>query len=448
MPQVGIDKSESFYRVFGFSADGLEFRRFTLRRLIARQRRSTTLVCGNVGRQSAVFNRLAEERLMSSESKIGALPKGQRNDGLARLAGSLRRKGMQLAEIEAKLLAANDRRCEPPLSDNEVRTIAASVARYEAGGPDPLEQAFAATEAEYPSKYLQFLALCNYLQNERRDLSIALPLKRIASLFDCNWTRVQQFRHRAVKDGMLKLANDYIPHRLAATYFFVPNSSTTTRTSSSLWLSTSLSAKSPGARSTLAACTSPNEQRVLRLAARGFRLFPCRPRSKVPLLKAWPQKATCDSAEVRNWLRKNPDVNWACATGEASGVWVLDIDGADALAAILHRFKEHNYFPETLCTRTGRENGYHLYFIYPRDGRIRVGNRARIKNWHRDLDVRGEGGYVMVPPSLWSDDKAALEGRKPLPLRPYRFLRGDDHPIAKAPDWLLEIVGTADGRTT
>jgi hypothetical protein len=45
---------------------------------------------------------------------------GHRNDGLARLAGSLRRKGATQEQLEAQLLEANLRRCRPPLDDVEV----------------------------------------------------------------------------------------------------------------------------------------------------------------------------------------------------------------------------------------------------------------------------------------------------------------------------------------
>jgi putative DNA primase/helicase len=55
---------------------------------------------------------------------------GQRNSGLASLAGTMRRRGMPLAAIEAALLQVNLLQCEPPLSEEEVLRIAKSVARY------------------------------------------------------------------------------------------------------------------------------------------------------------------------------------------------------------------------------------------------------------------------------------------------------------------------------
>ncbi len=62
-----------------------------------------------------------------------AIPDGQRNATLASLAGTMRRRGMTAAEIEAALVAVNAHRCQPPLPDDEVRAIAASVGRYRPG---------------------------------------------------------------------------------------------------------------------------------------------------------------------------------------------------------------------------------------------------------------------------------------------------------------------------
>lgn len=64
----------------------------------------------------------------------GAIPEGARNDTLTQLAGAMRRKGATPDAIRAALLAENAARCSPPLSEDEVRAIAASVGRYESAG--------------------------------------------------------------------------------------------------------------------------------------------------------------------------------------------------------------------------------------------------------------------------------------------------------------------------
>ncbi len=62
------------------------------------------------------------------------LGEGQRNIGLARMAGAMRRYGMCQASILAALTVENDTRCVPPLEDAEVFNIARSISRYEPGG--------------------------------------------------------------------------------------------------------------------------------------------------------------------------------------------------------------------------------------------------------------------------------------------------------------------------
>jgi putative DNA primase/helicase len=66
-----------------------------------------------------------------TDDSDGSIPEGERNARLTSLAGTMRRRGMTAAEIEPALLAVNAGRCHPPLSDREVRMIAASVGRYE-----------------------------------------------------------------------------------------------------------------------------------------------------------------------------------------------------------------------------------------------------------------------------------------------------------------------------
>lgn len=55
---------------------------------------------------------------------------GSRNDTLTRIAGSLRRQGLEPPVIEAALLEINTRQCSPPLDRDEVSGIARSVGRY------------------------------------------------------------------------------------------------------------------------------------------------------------------------------------------------------------------------------------------------------------------------------------------------------------------------------
>lgn len=74
------------------------------------------------------------------ETDGNAIPAGQRNAALARLAGSMRRVGMNREEILGALERVNVGRCQPPLPSREVERIAGSIARYE---PDQVAVAVA-----------------------------------------------------------------------------------------------------------------------------------------------------------------------------------------------------------------------------------------------------------------------------------------------------------------
>lgn len=406
-------------------------------------------------------------------SDIGILPKGSRNDGLTRLGGAMRRSGSSLAQIEAALFEANSRRCRPPLTGLEVNRIARSVASYPVGGPDPLDAAWQAVSAQpCGSNFDRFVALARQLQVVRPGQTVALPLERIGELMGLDWTTARGYRRTAVREGLLELVGKHVPHIRAALFRVqlssegrdfplgkefpvgIPTSYVNSSFSNGL---VGICANAPSGNERGAPSGNgddtmePNEREaeVLRLAARGFRLFPCRPGSKIPQIKAWQDKATCDVAQLSKWFEKFKGCNWALATGEESGVWVLDVDSDAAGAAMMRRFHSHCYIgPETLCVVTGRHFGYHLYFSYPKGARI--ANKTGIKGWHEDLDVRGAGGYVMIPPSIWSDDaeKAKAEGREIRPSRPYTFLQGDGCPVAEAPGWLLAVIGVMSAAET
>jgi putative DNA primase/helicase len=66
------------------------------------------------------------------------IPEGRRNDSLMSLAGTMRRRGMGADEIEAALFVTNIKRCNPPLAEEEIRKIAASVCRYKPAVEDAI----------------------------------------------------------------------------------------------------------------------------------------------------------------------------------------------------------------------------------------------------------------------------------------------------------------------
>ena len=71
-----------------------------------------------------------------AEPVADRIPEGKRNAALTSLAGSMRHRGMTEDEILIALRGVNRNRCEPPLDEDELATIAKSVAGYEPAETD------------------------------------------------------------------------------------------------------------------------------------------------------------------------------------------------------------------------------------------------------------------------------------------------------------------------
>ena len=61
-------------------------------------------------------------------------------------------------------------------------------------------------------------------------------------------------------------------------------------------------------------------------ARSGISVFPCKPRTKEPLIKEWQNRATTDEHQVRAWWGQWPEANIGIPTGAANGFIALDID--------------------------------------------------------------------------------------------------------------------------
>src|SRR6266404_2185075 len=80
---------------------------------------------------------------------------------------------------------------------------------------------------------------------------------------------------------------------------------------------------------------------ALHLADRGLAVFPCQPQSKRPATMHGAKDATRDPGAIETWWRQVPIYNLAVATGQVSGIIVLDVDNIDAEAE-LHKLEEEN----------------------------------------------------------------------------------------------------------
>jgi hypothetical protein len=119
----------------------------------------------------------------------------------------------------------------------------------------------------------------------------------------------------------------------------------------------------------------------------------CKSPGKHPRLAHGVKAASSDPDTVAEFWTRYPDSNIGIATGGSIGLVVLDIDGPEGEASLAALEAEHGPLPPTAKATTGK--GWHLWYQRAADDPpvpSRVGVRP-------GLDIRGEGGYVVAPPS-------------------------------------------------
>lgn len=101
-----------------------------------------------------------------------------------------------------------------------------------------------------------------------------------------------------------------------------------------------------------------------------------------------------DETQVRQWWQDWPNANVGIVTGIDSDLLVLDVDGDKGEASLATLEARFGSLPATAQTRTG-SGGRHILFHHP--GGRRIPNRTRFLP---NLDIRGDGGLIVAPPSL------------------------------------------------
>lgn len=149
---------------------------------------------------------------------------------------------------------------------------------------------------------------------------------------------------------------------------------------------------------------------------------------KHPLHGKWQEKATTNPDTITGWWRYRPNANVGIGTGEASGIFVLDVDPDNGGMETLEKLEaEHGTLPATWAVETG-SGGLHYYFQWPGfDLRNSAGKLGP------GLDTRGNGGQVVAPPSV--------SGKGP-------YVSSKTPVIAEAPAWLLDMLRPAQPRPT
>ena len=174
------------------------------------------------------------------------------------------------------------------------------------------------------------------------------------------------------------------------------------------------------------------EDWALDYLARGWSIIPVRLHDKRPMIRwAEYQHRRPSEQDIRFWFHRREDLNIGIVTGERSGLVVIDVDPSHGGDESLERKEAlHGGLSSTVQAITGG-GGRHIYFRHP-GGVVR--NKVAILP---GVDLRGDGGYVVAPPSLHISGKRYVweKGRAPGEVE-----------IASIPSWLMDLVRTGDGR--
>ncbi len=121
----------------------------------------------------------------------------------------------------------------------------------------------------------------------------------------------------------------------------------------------------------------------------------CSSPGKHPQTKNGLKAATTNELEIRRWYRHAPDANIGLPCGAVNDIFVLDVDGAKGESSLARLVEQYGPLPATRKVLTGK--GYQFYFKYPG---YKIRTAAPIDRGFPGLDSRGDGGYVVAPPSL------------------------------------------------
>ncbi len=164
-----------------------------------------------------------------------------------------------------------------------------------------------------------------------------------------------------------------------------------------------------------------NMQAALHYRDKGLSVIPIRPDKKPCTQWTEFQRRLATEAEIREWWAKWPKANVGIVTGEISGVFVVDCDNEEAYQKI------QELLPDNFISCIVKSpRGYHIYLLYSANQTI--GNATGIMP---NVDIRGEGGYIIAPPSINAEGKA------------YSWMQGlsiDELAPAPVPDALLSAL--------
>ena len=155
----------------------------------------------------------------------------------------------------------------------------------------------------------------------------------------------------------------------------------------------------------------------------GMLVFPLKNNSKSKqLVASWKTEATDQFEKIEEWWNQFPNANIGIQTG--NGLIVIDIDNKNSHKGNQSIGPFFKSFPATRIVQTPN-HGFHIYYHVNKEIRCRV-------NLYDGIDIRGEGGYVLAPPSV-------VDGKQ------YQIYH--NHPIADANEAVYEFLNVTKKET-
>ena len=158
----------------------------------------------------------------------------------------------------------------------------------------------------------------------------------------------------------------------------------------------------------LRAATAPDlRTAAMALARAGVPVFPCVASGKQPLTRRGFHDASNDPVQVTDWWRRWPDANLALPTGTASGVDVVDVDvhpGGSGFGAF-EKARSAGFVQGWAWLVRTPSAGLHAYFLRT--------PATEQRSWQvpgKHVDFRGDGGYIVLPPSKVAQPDGVLRG--------------------------------------
>lgn len=131
------------------------------------------------------------------------------------------------------------------------------------------------------------------------------------------------------------------------------------------------------------------------------------------------QTERASQEQIKEWWAKYPDANVGVVTGKISGLVVVDVEAGGDIKNL----------PPTVISKTGG-GGWHCFYQYPN---VPVKNGVRVREL---TDIRGDGGYIVMSPSLHKSGKH------------YEWIVSpDDADFAEVPEWILHKTSKQKQKT-